>query len=102
MLHILQEKNIDLASLPDSPFDNVIPAGIATKFSTPGGLKEAYLYHYPETPPSSIAKVNGWAVYEGYLTELEESIGKTMIIEIVIVMTVGVQYNVHWSLLQIS
>jgi PAS domain S-box-containing protein len=75
MLHILQEKNIDLASLPDSPFDNVIPAGIATKFSTPGGLKEAYLYHYPETPPSSIAKVNGWAVYEGYLTELEESIG---------------------------
>ena len=75
MLHILQEKNIDLASLPDSSFDNVIPAGIATKFSTPGGLKEAYLYHYPETPPSSIAKVNGWAVYEGYLTELEESIG---------------------------
>jgi PAS domain S-box-containing protein len=76
MLKILQENYLDLDSMQDSQFDNVVPAGIATKFSTPGGLKEAYLYHYPDTPPSSISKVDGAAVYEGYLIDLEESIKK--------------------------
>lgn len=78
MLKILQENHLDLDSMHNGQFDNVVPAGIATKFSAPGGLKEAYLYHYPETPSSSIAKVDGWSVYEGYLRELEESINKDL------------------------
>ncbi len=74
MLRIIRENHLDLESMPDSQFDNVVPAGISTKFSTPGGLKEAYLYHYPEIPPSSIARVDGSAVYEGYLMDLEKLI----------------------------
>lgn len=73
---LLQQNNINLDELEDSNFDNIVPAGIATKFSTPGGLKESYLYHYPETSPSSIAKVGGAAVYQDYLLELERSIKK--------------------------
>lgn len=71
---ILQEKNIDLESLPDGEFDNVVPAGIATNFSAPGGLKESYLYRYPETPASSIARIEGPLIYDNYLGKLECSI----------------------------
>lgn len=73
---ILRENHIDLDSLEDGQFDNIIPAGIATKFSTPGGLKESYLYYYPDTPSSSIAKVEGSIVFDHYLKELESSIAK--------------------------
>ncbi len=76
ILKILQEHNINLDLLEDGQFDNMVPAGIATKFSAPGGLKESYLYHYPETSPSSIAKVEGSDVYEDYLVELESCIKK--------------------------
>ncbi len=73
---ILQENNIDLDLLEDGQFDNMVTAGIATKFSAPGGLKESYLYHYPETSDSSIAKVGGSDVYGKYLVELERCIKK--------------------------
>jgi PAS domain S-box-containing protein len=72
--NILEEKGINLDILPDGKFDNCVPAGIATNFSTPGGLKESYLYHYPDTPASSIARMEGSLVFESYLSKLEESI----------------------------
>lgn len=71
---ILQDKNIDLELLQDGEFDNSIPAGIATNFSTPGGLKESYLYHYPDTPASSITRVEGSIVFRSYLRHLEKAI----------------------------
>jgi len=74
--YILQEKGIDLQNLPDSEFDNLVPAGIATNFSTPGGLKESYLYHYPDTPARSIARVEGQLVYDNYLVDLQKAIKK--------------------------
>ena len=73
---ILLEKNIDLASLPESEFDQSVPAGIATNFSTPGGLKESYLFHYPDTPASSIARMEGAMLFDGYLSSLEGAIAK--------------------------
>ncbi|ABI68353.1 [Fe-Fe] hydrogenase large subunit C-terminal domain-containing protein [Syntrophomonas wolfei] len=71
---ILAEKDINIDLLEESEFDNYISAGIATNFSTPGGLKEAYLFHYPETLPSSISKIEGSLVYEKYLKDLEKAI----------------------------
>ncbi|MDD4802934.1 MAG: sigma 54-interacting transcriptional regulator [Syntrophomonas sp.] len=72
--NILEAKGIDLDILPDGDFDNSVPAGIATNFSTPGGLKESYLHHYPSTPASSIARVEGSMVFDSYLPNLQESI----------------------------
>ncbi len=74
--NIFQERAIDLSQLKDGQFDNQVPAGITTNFSTPGGLKESYLYHYPETPPSSITRIEGAIVYDKYLFDLESSIRK--------------------------
>ncbi|NPV91780.1 MAG: sigma 54-interacting transcriptional regulator [Firmicutes bacterium] len=76
MVKILQEKGIDIDSLDDGQFDNPVSAGIATRFSTPGGLKETYLYHYPDVPASSIAKVDGPSVFGEYLANLESAIRK--------------------------
>ncbi len=73
---IMQENNIDLQLLEDGEFDNVVPAGIATNFSTPGGLKESYLYHYPEILPSSIARVEGPIIFDNYLPSLSRAIKK--------------------------
>ncbi|MCX5780005.1 MAG: sigma 54-interacting transcriptional regulator, partial [Firmicutes bacterium] len=72
--NIFEKKGINLDTLLDGEFDNFIPAGIATNFSTPGGLKESYLYHYPDTPPSSIARVEGTQVFDGYMRKLQKSI----------------------------
>jgi len=74
LINILAEKNINLSILEDSEFDNDIAAGIAANFPTPGGLKESYLRRYPETPASSITKIEGPFVYEKYLKDLEKSI----------------------------
>ncbi len=71
---ILQEKSIDLTALEDGYFDNPVSAGIATNFSTPGGLKESYLFHYPETLASSITKVEGPIVFDQYLDNLASAI----------------------------
>ncbi len=71
---ILEEKNINLELLPDGEFDNNVLAGIATNFSTSGGLKESYLFHYPDTPASSITRVEGSIVFDSYLRDLEKSI----------------------------
>lgn len=68
---LFQEKEIVLSALPDGCFDNPVQAGISTNFSSPGGLKEAYLYHYPETPPSKLIKVSGPLVFNKYLQDLE-------------------------------
>lgn len=73
---ILQENNVNLDELEDGQFDNIVPAGIAAKFSSPGGLKESYLYHYPDTPASSIAKIGGSALFDNYFYQLESSIKK--------------------------
>ncbi|NLB52780.1 MAG: sigma 54-interacting transcriptional regulator [Syntrophomonadaceae bacterium] len=73
---ILKDKNIDIAAMQEGEFDQSIPAGIATNFSTPGGLKESYLFHYPETKASSIARVEGSIVFDNYLRRLERSIHK--------------------------
>lgn len=71
---IFDKEGINLELLPDGEFDNCVPAGIATNFSIPGGLKESYLYHYPDTPASSIARVEGPVVFDSYLSNLEKSI----------------------------
>ena len=74
MQKILRHHDIDLDLLDDGQFDNTVPAGIATKFSIPGGLKEAYLHHYPDTSASSIARVEGPIVFNNYLAKLESAI----------------------------
>ena len=53
---ILRERNIDLDSLEESEFDGGVKAGITTNFSSAGGLKESFLYHYPEIPASKIVR----------------------------------------------
>ncbi len=73
---ILAERNINVSLLENSEFSNAVPAGIATNFCLPGGLKEAYLYRYPETPASSITKIEGHIVYGKYLKDLEKAIKK--------------------------
>jgi PAS domain S-box-containing protein len=73
---IIQNNNINLDLLEDGQFDNIVMAGIATNFSTPGGLKESYLYHYPDTPASSIVRIEGPIIYEKYLRNLSRSIIK--------------------------
>ncbi|MDD2509969.1 MAG: [Fe-Fe] hydrogenase large subunit C-terminal domain-containing protein [Syntrophomonas sp.] len=71
---ILAQKDINIDLLEESEFDNYVSAGIATSFSTPGGLKESYLYHFPDTLPGSISKIEGSLVYEKYLKDLELAI----------------------------
>ncbi|WP_052729590.1 sigma-54-dependent Fis family transcriptional regulator [Syntrophomonas zehnderi] len=71
---LLQAREIDVDSLAEGSFDNPVTAGMATNFSTPGGLKESYLFHYPETPASSITKIEGPIVFEQYLGDLEKAI----------------------------
>ncbi|MEN6351179.1 MAG: [Fe-Fe] hydrogenase large subunit C-terminal domain-containing protein, partial [Syntrophomonas sp.] len=74
LANIFMQRNINLNLLADSEFDNEVPASIATNFSSPGGLKECYLYRYPETPASSISRIEGPIVYEKYLKDLEDGI----------------------------
>ncbi len=74
LVRILQDNDINPDLQTDGEFDNIIRAGIAANFSTPGGLKESYLYHYPDTPASSIARVEGSIVFDNYLRDLEKSI----------------------------
>ncbi|MDD4802438.1 MAG: sigma 54-interacting transcriptional regulator [Syntrophomonas sp.] len=73
---IMQDSELNLDLLQKGQFDINVPAGIAANFSTPGGLKESYLYHYPDTPASSIARVEGPFVFESYLSKLSELIKK--------------------------
>jgi len=74
--NLLALHNVNLADLEDGYFDNPVQAGKAIKFSMPGGLKEAFLHRYPETPPSSITRIDGPVVYEKYLPQLEAAIRK--------------------------
>lgn len=74
LVKVFLDRNIDLAKLEDGQFDSRIQAGIAVNFSTPGGLKESYLYHYPDTAASSITKIAGRLVFEKYLDNLADSI----------------------------
>lgn len=74
LVRVFKERGIDLNMLPEGKFDNVVPAGIAANFSSPGGLKTSYLYHYPDTPASSIAQIAGPIVFDRYLESLENSI----------------------------
>jgi len=72
--NLLASRNINLAELEDGSFDHPVQAGKAVKFSMPGGLKEAYLHRYPETPPSSITRIEGPVVYDKYLPQLEKAV----------------------------
>lgn len=68
------EKGINVDLLEESNFDGPIESEIAVNFSTPGGLKESYLYHYPKTLPKAITKIEGPLVYHKYLADLQKSI----------------------------
>jgi len=76
LVKILEDKGISLPHLADSDFDNCIPAGIATNFSSPGGLGECYRHNYPDIPASQIRRVEGPIVYDKYLPDLEMAILK--------------------------
>lgn len=76
LVQILQDNGISFPSLEDSEFDNYVPAGIATNFSSPGGLGECYRHNYPDTPASTIRRIEGPMAYEKYLPELEMAILK--------------------------
>jgi len=78
LINIFRLKNIELDLLDSNEFDNVISAGMATSFPTPGGLKETYLNNYPQTMGSSIIKIEGPIVYEKYLKDLEWAIKRDM------------------------
>lgn len=68
------EKGINVGMLEESDFDGPLESEIAVNFSTPGGLKESYLYHYPKTLPKAITKIEGPLVYHKYLADLQKSI----------------------------
>jgi signal transduction histidine kinase/Pyruvate/2-oxoacid:ferredoxin oxidoreductase delta subunit len=71
---LLAERGIDPEALEGSSFDGVVAAGIASNFSTPGGLKESYLHQAPEASPSSISKIEGPLVYQRYMDDLARAI----------------------------
>jgi signal transduction histidine kinase/iron only hydrogenase large subunit-like protein len=73
---IFKDNNIVLDNLEDSDFDNRVSAGIATNFSSSGGLSECYQYNYPDTSTSEIREVNGPLAYDKYLPELQIAIFK--------------------------
>jgi signal transduction histidine kinase/Fe-S-cluster-containing hydrogenase component 2 len=73
---IFHDREINLQLIENCEFNNNISAGIATNFSIPGGLKECYIYKYPDTPASAISKIEGPIVYEKYLRDLEKAIKK--------------------------
>ncbi len=74
LVKVFQEKNIVIEMLEEGEFDNYASAGIASKFSTPGGLKESYLHKYSDTPASSIIQIEGPIIYEKYLRDLEAAV----------------------------
>lgn len=74
LVKILEDKDIDMDLLEEGHFDNYAEAGIATSFSTPGGLKQCYLHKYPSTPASAITTIEGPLVYNKYLQDLERAI----------------------------
>lgn len=76
LVKIFQDQGIALQNLDDSEFDNYVSAGIATNFSSPGGLGESYLHNYPDTRASEIRRIEGPMVFDKYLPELEMSILK--------------------------
>ncbi|MGI5921320.1 MAG: [Fe-Fe] hydrogenase large subunit C-terminal domain-containing protein [Syntrophomonadaceae bacterium] len=71
---IFAENGIVVEDLEDGDFDNYVAAGIATNFSTPGGLKECFIYKYPDIPPSAIIRIEGPLVHNKYLADLENAI----------------------------
>ncbi len=72
--NLLKERGIVLDKLEASAFDNPVEAGTAVAFSMPGGLKNAYLSRYKDIDASRILRLEGPAVFEGYLKVLENSI----------------------------
>lgn len=74
---ILQERGINLTTLEDSSFDDPVEAEVAMNFSTPGGLKESYKHHYPETPSRAITKIEGPLVYHKYMADLSKAVAES-------------------------
>ena len=56
LARLFAARDIKLSELDDSQFDQVVPAGMAANSSYPGGLKQAYLYKYPDTKASDIIR----------------------------------------------
>lgn len=73
---LLKKKNVDVSSLAEGSFDGPVASGVAAGFSTPGGLKEAYLHHYPEENKRSITKIEGPIIYDKYLKDLSRELKK--------------------------
>lgn len=71
---MFRRNGLQLESLPKGSFDDSVEAEIAVNFSTPGGLKESFLYWFPETKPQMITKIEGPLVYEKYLADLERDV----------------------------
>lgn len=71
---LLRQKGINIEAQAEGDFDGPLQAEIAVNFSTPGGLKESYLYRFPKTPAKVIAKIEGPLVYKRYLRDLSKSI----------------------------
>jgi methyl-accepting chemotaxis protein/Pyruvate/2-oxoacid:ferredoxin oxidoreductase delta subunit len=71
---VFKEKGMNISHLAESEFDGPVDSQIAVNFSTPGGLKESYLYQYPNTVPKAITKIEGPLVYNKYLSDLQNSI----------------------------
>jgi iron only hydrogenase large subunit-like protein len=63
---LFKEKGINVNSMERGRFDGPVEAEVAVNFSTPGGLKESYMYRYPETKSRIITKVEGPLVYNKY------------------------------------
>jgi hypothetical protein len=71
---LFRKKGININSMERGKFDGPVEAEVAVNFSTPGGLKESYMYKYPETKSRLITKVEGPLVYHKYLDDLEQSV----------------------------
>jgi len=71
---IFAQYHIDMERLEEGEFDNPIQAGIAAGFSAAGGLKNTYLYRYPDLPSSAITKIEGPIIYEKYLPDLDRGV----------------------------
>jgi len=71
---LFREKNINVDELEKGRFDGPVEAEVAANFSTPGGLKESYIYRYPQTKKRVITKIEGPLVFYKYLSDLEKGI----------------------------
>lgn len=73
-IDILARQGICLEDMEPGSFDTLAPACSAVGFSMPGGLKYAFMNHYPRTLSSDIIRIEGPEVFDSYLQGLEKSL----------------------------